>query len=62
MQATLLNGTEGTRLILTSRKTGAEHAIKVVASGGDGGLRGSELRSERHDEPDEKDQAQRRAR
>ena len=39
VQATLLNGTEGTRLILTSRKTGAEHAIKVVASGGDGGLR-----------------------
>lgn len=38
VQATLLNGTEGTRLILTSRKTGAEHAIKVVASGGDGGL------------------------
>jgi flagellar hook-associated protein 2 len=38
VQATLLNGTEGTRLILTSRKTGAEHAIKVVASGGDGNL------------------------
>ncbi len=38
VQATLLNGTEGTRLILTSRKTGAEHAIKVVASGGDSGL------------------------
>lgn len=38
VQATLLNGTEGTRLILTSRKTGEEHAIKVVASGGDGGL------------------------
>jgi flagellar hook-associated protein 2 len=38
VQATLLNGTEGTRLILTSRKTGAEHAIKVIASGGDGGL------------------------
>jgi flagellar hook-associated protein 2 len=38
VQATLLNGTEGTRLILTSRKTGAEHAIKIVASGGDGGL------------------------
>ncbi len=38
VQATLLNGTEGTRLVLTSRKTGAEHAIKVVASGGDGGL------------------------
>jgi flagellar hook-associated protein 2 len=38
VQATLLNGTEGTRLILTSRQTGAEHAIKVVASGGDGGL------------------------
>ena len=38
VQATLLTGTEGTRLILTSRKTGADHAIKVVASGGDGGL------------------------
>ncbi|HKR34251.1 MAG TPA: flagellar filament capping protein FliD [Steroidobacteraceae bacterium] len=38
VQATLLTGTEGTRLILTSRKTGAEHAIKIVASGGDGGL------------------------
>jgi flagellar hook-associated protein 2 len=38
VQATLLNGTEGTRLILTARKTGAEHAIKIVASGGDGGL------------------------
>jgi flagellar hook-associated protein 2 len=38
VQATLLNGTEGTRLILTSRKTGAEHAIEIVASGGDGGL------------------------
>jgi flagellar hook-associated protein 2 len=38
VQATLLNGTEGTRLILTSRKTGAEQAITIVASGGDGGL------------------------
>ena len=38
VQATLLNGTQGTRLILTSRQTGAEHAIKVAASGGDGGL------------------------
>lgn len=38
VQATLLNGTEGTRLILTSRKTGEDHAIKIVASGGDGGL------------------------
>jgi flagellar hook-associated protein 2 len=38
VQATLLNGVEGTRLILTSRKSGAEHAIKVVASGGNGGL------------------------
>jgi flagellar hook-associated protein 2 len=34
----LLNGTEGTRLILTSSKTGADHAIEVTASGGDGGL------------------------
>ena len=38
VQATLLNGTQGTRLILTSRQTGAEHAITVAASGGDGGL------------------------
>jgi flagellar hook-associated protein 2 len=38
VQATLLNGTQGTRLILTSRQTGAEHAIMVAASGGDGGL------------------------
>ena len=38
VQATLLTGTEGTRLILTSKKTGEDHAIKVVASGGDGGL------------------------
>ena len=38
VQATLLNGVEGTRLILTSRKTGEEHAISIVASGGDGGL------------------------
>jgi flagellar hook-associated protein 2 len=36
VQATLLTGTEGTRLILTSKKTGEDHAIKVV--GGDGGL------------------------
>jgi flagellar hook-associated protein 2 len=38
VQATLLTGTEGTRLILTSRKTGEDHAIKVAAGGGDGGL------------------------
>jgi flagellar hook-associated protein 2 len=38
VQATLLTGTEGRRLILTSRKTGEDHAIKVAASGGDGGL------------------------
>jgi flagellar hook-associated protein 2 len=38
VQATLLNGTEGTRLVLTSRKSGEDHAIEVVASGGDGGL------------------------
>ena len=38
VQATLLNGTQGTRLILTSRQTGAEHAITIVSSGGDGGL------------------------
>ena len=38
VQATLLNGTQGTRLILTSRQTGADHAITVAASGGDAGL------------------------
>jgi flagellar hook-associated protein 2 len=34
VQATLLNSVDGTSLVLTSSKTGANHAIKVVASGG----------------------------
>ncbi|HEX7013755.1 MAG TPA: flagellar filament capping protein FliD [Steroidobacteraceae bacterium] len=38
VQATLLNTSEGTRLVLTASETGAEHAIVVTASGGDGGL------------------------
>jgi flagellar hook-associated protein 2 len=38
VQATLLNGADGARLVLTSKATGAAGAIKVAASGGDGGL------------------------
>jgi flagellar hook-associated protein 2 len=38
VQATLLNTSTGTRLVLTSNKTGADHAIEVSASGGNGGL------------------------
>jgi flagellar hook-associated protein 2 len=38
VQATLLNGTGGARLVLTSAKTGEAQTIDVVASGGDGGL------------------------
>jgi len=38
VQATLLKGVEGTRLVFTSKTTGADGAIKVAASGGDGGL------------------------
>jgi flagellar hook-associated protein 2 len=38
VQATLINTTDGTRLVLRSNKTGADHAITVTASGGDGGL------------------------
>jgi len=38
VQATLLNTSEGTRLVLTSSKTGAANAIAVSATGGDGGL------------------------
>jgi flagellar hook-associated protein 2 len=38
VQATLLNSTGGARLILTGASTGADEAIKVTASGGDGGL------------------------
>ena len=38
VQATLLNGTDGARLILTATATGAANEIAVSASGGDGGL------------------------
>lgn len=38
VRATLLNATDGTRLVLTSTKTGADGAIEVSATGGDGGL------------------------
>lgn len=38
VQATLINETNGSRLVLTSSKTGAVNAIKVAQTGGDGGL------------------------
>lgn len=38
VQATLLNGVGGARLVLTSAATGADGAVEVAASGGDGGL------------------------
>ncbi len=38
VQASLLTDVKGTHLVLTSTKTGADHALKVTASGGDGGL------------------------
>jgi flagellar hook-associated protein 2 len=38
VQATLLNDVDGARLVLTAKATGAESAIEVAASGGDGGL------------------------
>lgn len=38
VQATLLNGSGGARLILTGAATGAANSIAVAASGGDGGL------------------------
>jgi flagellar hook-associated protein 2 len=38
VKATILNGAEGSRLVLTSNATGAAKAIEVAASGGDGGL------------------------
>jgi flagellar hook-associated protein 2 len=44
VRATLLNTADGTRLVLTSDKTGEDHVIGVSASGGDGGL--SQLRYE----------------
>ena len=38
VQATLLNGSGGARLILTGAQTGAAETLKITASGGDGGL------------------------
>jgi flagellar hook-associated protein 2 len=38
VQATVINGADGTRLVLTSNATGEDHAIELIASGGDGGL------------------------
>jgi flagellar hook-associated protein 2 len=38
VQATLINETGGSRLILTSSKTGEANTIKVTQAGGDGGL------------------------
>ncbi|HET9864026.1 MAG TPA: flagellar filament capping protein FliD [Steroidobacteraceae bacterium] len=38
VQASLLTDVEGTHLVLTSTKTGADRALTVTASGGDGGL------------------------
>jgi flagellar hook-associated protein 2 len=59
VQASLLTDVEGTHLVLTSTRTGANHALKVAASGGDGGLqklvydpngtKNMELRSEAKD-------------
>lgn len=38
VQASLLTDVEGTHLVLTSTRTGADHALSVSSSGGDGGL------------------------
>jgi flagellar hook-associated protein 2 len=38
VQATILNETNGSHLLLTASKTGAANAMTVTASGGDGGL------------------------
>jgi flagellar hook-associated protein 2 len=38
LKATILNGADGARLVLTSNKTGVDQAIEIAASGGDGGL------------------------
>lgn len=38
IRATLIHGEGGSRLVLTSAQTGAEHSIEVTQSGGDGGL------------------------
>jgi flagellar hook-associated protein 2 len=52
VQASLLTDVEGTHLVLTSMKTGADRALTVTASGGDGGLKkfeNMEVRSEAQD-------------
>src|SRR5690349_11149610 len=59
VQASLLTDVEGTHLVLTSTKSGENHALTVAASGGDGGLqklvydpagtKNMELRSEAKD-------------
>lgn len=38
IRATLVQGTEGSRLVLSSAKTGVENTIAISQSGGDGGL------------------------
>jgi flagellar hook-associated protein 2 len=38
VQATILNATDGSHLVLTASQTGAASAVSVTASGGDGGL------------------------
>ncbi len=38
IRATIVNGTNGSHLVLTAQETGAANAISVSASGGDGGL------------------------
>jgi flagellar hook-associated protein 2 len=52
VQASLLTDVEGTHLVLTSTKTGEDHALTVTASGGNGGLEQletMEVRSEAQD-------------
>jgi flagellar hook-associated protein 2 len=52
VQASLLTDVEGTHLVLTSTKTGEDHALTVTASGGNGGLEqfeNMEVRSEAQD-------------
>ena len=52
VQASLLTDVEGTHLVLTSIKTGADRALTVTASGGNGGLEqleNMEVRSEAQD-------------
>jgi flagellar hook-associated protein 2 len=52
VQASLLTDVDGTHLVLTSTKTGEDHALTVTASGGNGGLEQletMEVRSEAQD-------------